>query len=197
MKRAPKNRSILDEAKLVAGEIANRQYLDTNSPIDGVYGMFKEFSQSDSYTADDNAFLLESAQTGMNHLGNYQFTSLQGFIDLLEFAPADADAAKWHRVISQWANRYIKPAASANPLKAVPITVYKSINGSNSGKVYWFGSHLHGGNEVPGQAARSLLQIGNYLKDKTLHNLAIQGAQWYAGVNPGIAIGSGGFKWRA
>jgi hypothetical protein len=175
----------LTTAKSVASELATRQYGTPDTPLDGVYGMFREFASINTPAA--NAFLMESAQAGMTHIGNYQFTSLQGFIDLLALAPSDADTAKWHRVIELWSNSYQGAAAARNPFGIAPNTVYQSTQGSSgSAAVYWFGNHLHGGNEIPGQAARSLLQVGNYLNDIGYYSLAVANAQFYAGLNPGI-----------
>jgi hypothetical protein len=178
----------LDAAKRVAAELMQRQYGAVDTPIDGVVGMFHEFS-SDSGPAR-NAFLLESAQAGMSLLGHYDFTSLSGFIDLLTLAPDDADAARWHRAVALWSTGYERAAAGRNPLGIAPATVYASTAGDHgAAAVYWFGNHLHGGNEIPGQAAHSLLEVGNYLNDASFYPIAVNDVQFYAGVNAGIGAG--------
>jgi hypothetical protein len=175
----------LATAKRVASELVRRQYLAIDSPLDGVSGMFHEFSGSSG--APRNAFLLESAQAGMTHIGNYEFTSLRGFIDLLTLLPKDAEAALWHRAVELWANAYQAAAADRNPLGIAPVTVYSSTRGEEGpAAVYWFGNHLHGGNEIPGQAAHSLLEVGNYLNDSRFYSLAVNDVQYYAGLNAGI-----------
>ncbi|WP_428508936.1 cellulase N-terminal Ig-like domain-containing protein [Roseateles sp.] len=184
----------LTEAKAVAREIASRQYLNHTQKLAGVHGMFKEFSQSDANTADDNSFLMESAQTGWMHLGHYIYTNLDGFVDLLKLAPNDPDSAKWHRVLQTWAEGYQKPAANANPFKIAPNTVYRDPTGtgnSANASIYWFGNHLHGGSEVWGQAARTLLKVGNYLNDESYQVLANANVQMFAGLNSGFAVAGG------
>lgn len=174
----------LTAAKAVAAELAGRQYISVATPVAGVSGMFHEFSPDSGAPA--GAFLMESAQAGMTHQGNYQFTSLQGFIDLLTLAPTDPDAAEWYRVVQLWAEKFQQAAANSNPLGIAPNTVYASTQGSNGpAAISWFGNHLHGGNEIPGQAAHSLLEVGNYLNDVSYYPLAVNNVQFYAGVNPG------------
>jgi hypothetical protein len=186
--RAPEKAKYLDTAKRIAAELMHRQYGAVDAPIDGVVGMFHEFS-SDSGPARD-AFLLESAQAGMSLLGHYDFTSLSGFIDLLTLAPDDADAARWHRAVALWSTGYERAAAERNPLGIAPATVYASTVGEHgAAAVYWFGNHLHGGNEIPGQAAHSLLEAGNYLNDVSFYPMAVNDVQFYAGVNAGIGTG--------
>jgi hypothetical protein len=172
-------------ARAIAAELMRRQYGSIESPLDGVVGMFHEFSAASGPARD--SFLLESAQAGMTHIGNYDFTSLRGFIDLLSILPADSAAAEWHRTVQLWAKGYQEAAATHNPLGLPPATVYRSPQG-NAGPpaVYWFGNHLHGGNEIPGQAAHSLLEVGNYLNDVGFYRLAVNDVQFYAGVNAGI-----------
>jgi hypothetical protein len=172
-------------AKRVAAELERRQYGEIESPLDGVVGMFHEFS--DASGPARNAFLLESAQAGVSLIGNYDFTSLSGFIDLLTLLPEDEESARWHRTIQLWANGYQAAAAARNPLGIAPVTVYASTQGTEGPPaVYWFGNHLHGGNEIPGQAAHSLLEVGNYLNDAGFYALAVNDVQFYAGVNAGI-----------
>lgn len=182
----------LDEAKAVADELMSRQYLDHANKFDGVYGMFKEFSQTDGNTSGHAAFLSESAQSGWVHIGNYIFSNLDGFVDLLKLAPTDAKAASWDRAVRAWAEAYERPAAAANPFKIAPNTVYPDPNGDGSigdAAIYWFGNRLHGGNDVYGQAARSLLRVGNYLNDEGYQALANANVQMYTGLNPGAATG--------
>ena len=175
----------LTTARRVAAELMSRQYGSTQAPLDGVVGMFHEFAGSSGAARD--AFLLESAQAGMSLLGHYDFTSLSGFIDLLRLAPDDPDAALWHRAVRLWSVGYEQAAAARNPLGIAPATVYTSTVGAQgSPAVYWFGNHLHGGNEIPGQAAHSLLEVGNYLNDVSFYPIAVNNVQFYAGVNAGI-----------
>lgn len=181
-----KNR-YLTTAKRVAAELMRRQYVAVDQPLDGVYGMFHEFGVDSG--AARNAFLLESAQAGLSLLGHYEFTSLSGFIDLLTLLPDDPDAARWDRAVRSWAIGYELAAASRNPLGIAPATVYPSPNGTTGpAAVYWFGNHLHGGAEIPGQAAHSLMEIGNYLNDASFYAPAVNDVQFYAGVNAGIGL---------
>ena len=182
----------LDEAKALADELMSRQYLDHMNKFDGVYGMFKEFSQTDGNTAGHAAFVTESAQSGWVHIGNYIYSSLDGFVDLLALLPTDAKSARWDRALRTWAEAYERSAANANPFKIAPNTVYVDPNGDGStadAAVYWFGNRLHGGNDVYGQAARSLLRVGNYLNDEGYQSLANANVQMYTGLNPGATAG--------
>ena len=185
----------LDEAVAVADELMSRQYLDHGNKFDGVYGMFREFSQTDANSGGHAAFLSESAQAGWVHLGNYIYTNLDGFLDLLKLAPTDAKAASWDRAARAWAEAYERPAAAANPFKIAPNTVYPDPNGDGStsdASIYWFGNRLHGGSDVFGQAARSLLRMGNYLNDESYQVLANANVQMYTGLNPGAVLASTG-----
>ena len=176
----------LDKAVEFADSIQDRQFVDWQNTIEGVYGNFYEFE------GDNDAFSIESGQAGSYHMGNIDALNVNGFIELLKLQPEHPNAAKWYNVVKTYADSYVKNAALLNPLGIQPVSLYED---PTYGGVKFFANLLHGAMGHYGLSAVNMLELGNFLNDKSFMDLATANMQMYTGLNPGIPNGTD--KWTA
>ena len=177
MAKADSDPKYLEQAKELARDISAQQYTDYNNPIDGAYGCFYEFENN------REAMMLEWIQSNNLMLGNQTPTDLQPFMDLLELAPEDADAAMWYNTLQIYTEGYVKPTAQLTPLGIYPIAAY---NNAQENGVRFFQTISHGASSHFGFMGRNLQKLALFFGDPELQELAENNAQFQAGLNPGF-----------
>ena len=174
--------SYLTAAVNLANSISDRQFIDWEHSIEGVYGTFYEFE------GDNNAFSIEYGNGGGQHLGVINAITIKGIVKLLQAAPTDSNAAKWDNMIKTYIDGYVKKSATLSPLGIQPISVTSNTNGA-SASVNFFKTLLHGGTGHYGETAMNLLDLASIYNDQELYNLATNNMQYYTGLNPGFVAG--------
>lgn len=188
MYKSTGNDSYMEKAEELAGQIADRQYTDYQSAVDGCYGMFREFDNCET------AFMIDWLQSFGQNLGCIQPTDLEPFIDLIAYAPDSQNAARWHNVIHTFTEGYIKNSSKLTALGIYPVGAYSDESG---GSVQFFQSISHGANNLYGLMGRNMTILGNYLNDAQLQTLAQRNAQFIVGLNPGVPNAYKATKWTA
>lgn len=188
MYKSTDNESYMKKAEELAGQIADRQYTDYQSAVDGCYGMFKEFDNCET------AFMIDWLQSFGQNLGCIQPTDLEPFIDMIEYAPYGENAARWHNVIHTFAEGYVKNSSKLTALGIYPVGAYSNETG---GSVQFFQSISHGANNLYGLMGRNMTILGNYLNDAQLQTLAQRNAQFIIGLNPGVPDAYKATRWTA
>jgi len=178
----------LETAIEYARAASERQFVDHTRPIDGLYGNFYAFEQ------DDETFCLEWNQNHRFHMGNIEPTNVQGFIELLKLQPDHEEAASWHNVVRTYAYGYAAVSEELSPLGIYPLTLYAD---PEYGGAKFFQSTNHGATALYGQIAKNLLDIGEYLNDRTFARLASRNLQFVAGLNPGFPDAYEEKSWQA
>lgn len=176
----------MEQAAVLAGQIADRQYTDYQNAIDGCYGMFREFDNSET------AFMIDWLQSFGQNLGCIQPTDLEPFMDLIAYDPEGENAARWHNVIHTFAEGYVKNSAKLTALGIYPVGAYAQ---KDYGGVKFFQSISHGANNLYGLMGRNMTILGNYLNDASLQELAQRNTQFVVGLNPGIPNAYEATKW--
>jgi len=178
----------LETAIAYARAASERQFIDHTRPIDGLYGNFYAFEQ------DDSAFCLEWNQNHRFHMGNIEPTNVQGFIELLRLLPDHEEAAHWHNVVQTYAYGYAAASEALSPFGIYPLTLYAD---PEYGGAKFFQSTNHGATALYGQIAKNLLDLGDYLNDRTFARLASRNLQFVAGLNPGFPDAYEEKSWQA
>lgn len=176
----------MEKAEDLAGQIADRQYTDYQSTVDGCYGMFKEFDN------DETAFMIDWLQSYGQNLGCIQPTDLEPFIDLIKYAPDADNVARWHNVIYTFAEGYVKNSSELTALGIYPVGAYAD---ENYGGIMFFQSISHGANNLYGLMGRNMTLLGDYLNDAELEELAQRNTQFIIGLNPGVPDAYNATKW--
>ncbi len=184
----PSDTRYLEQAKSLAKEISAQQYTDYKNPIDGAFGCFYEFENS------DEAMMLEWIQAFNLMLGNQTPTDLSPYMDLLELAPNDPDAAMWMNTLKIYADGYVKPTADLTPLGIYPIAAY---NNAEQRGVKFFQTLSHGASSHFGFMGRNIQKLARFFDDAALQNLAQNNVQFQAGLNPGFPTGPEGTAWKS
>ena len=188
MAQADEDPKYLEQAKKYAKEVSNAQYTELEAPIDGAYGCFYEFENS------DEAMMLEWIQSTNLLLGNQTPTDLSAFADLLELCPEDPDAAMWYNTIVTWAEGYVKNTAELTPLGIYPIAAYH--NQEQAG-IKFFQTISHGASSHYGLSAHNIEIIARFLGDGMLSDLAQNNAQFQTGLNPGFPTDTTHENWKS
>lgn len=180
--------SYIEQAEVLAEQIADRQFTDYQSAIDGCYGMFKEFDNIET------AVMIDWLQSFGQNLGCIQPTDLEPFMVLIEHDPAGENTARWYNVIHTFTEGYVKNSAKLTALGIYPIGAYAD---KEHGGVKFFQSMSHGANNLYGAMGRNMTILGNYLNDASLQHLAQRNAQFIIGLNPGIPNAYEVTKWTS
>lgn len=188
MAQADEDPKYLNEAKKWAKEVSDAQYTDYQNTVDGAYGCFYEFENN------TEAMMLEWIQSNNLLLGNQTPTDLTSYIDLLELAPGDPDAAMWYNTIVTYAEGYVKRTAELTPLGIYPIAAYN--NEKNAG-IKFFQTISHGASSHYGLSARNIQKLAQFLQDDSLSQLAQNNMQFQAGLNPGFPTDTDHRKWES
>lgn len=188
MAKADSDPKYLEQAKVLAREVSAQQYTDYQNPIDGAYGCFYEFENN------REAMMLEWIQSTNLLLGNQTPTDLQPFMDLLELAPGDPDAAMWYNTLQIYVDGYVKPTAQLTPLGIYPVAAYN--NDSQRG-IRFFQALSHGASSHFGFMGRNLQKLAGFFGDAELQKLAENNVQFQAGLNPGFPTGADQTAWKS
>ncbi len=167
----------LDSAVAYAKSAAERQFVDWENPIEGVFGNFYAFED------DNESFLLEWNQNHRFHMGNIEPTNLKGFMELYELLPKHPDRALWYNTIHTYVEEYAKGTARLSPLGIYPLTAYTN---PAYGGIKFFQVTNHGFTGMYGQIAKNFMELADFLNDKELQVLANNNLEFVAGLNPGI-----------
>ncbi|MCK5616423.1 glycoside hydrolase family 9 protein, partial [Candidatus Pacearchaeota archaeon] len=171
------DKQYLDKAVELANQIAERQFVDWQHPIEGVYGNFYEWE------GDNDAFMTEYCHSHGWFMGNIEPTNLKGFIDLIRLLPEHQNVAKWQNVIHIYAENFAKKTSQVNPLGIYPVAVYKD---RDFGGLKFFENILHGATALYGQIAHNFMEVGDFLNDCDFQDLAENNLQFVVGLNPGF-----------
>lgn len=188
MAQADGDSKYLEQAKKWAKEVSDSQYTDYQNTIDGAYGCFYEFENT------TEAMMVEWIQSTNLLLGNQTPTDLSSFIDLLELAPEDPDAAMWYNTIVTYAEGYVKNTAKLTPLGIYPIAAY---NNEEQCGVKFFQTISHGASSHYGLSARNIQRLAQFLQDSQLSELAQNNIQYQAGLNPGFPTDTNHQQWKS
>lgn len=188
MAQADDDPKYLEQAKKYAKEVSDAQYTDFQDTIDGAYGCFYEFENS------EEAMMLEWIQSTNLLLGNQTPTDLSSFVDLLELSPEDPDAAMWYNTIVTWAEGYVKRTAELTPLGIYPVAAY---NNEEQEGIRFFQTLSHGASSHYGLSAHNIEVIARFLGDSTLSGLAQNNAQFQTGLNPGFPTDTKHENWKS
>jgi len=181
--------SYLDKAAEFADRIAERQFADWENPLDNCYGTFYEWE------GDDEALLVEHHQHSAFHLGATVPANLQGLIELLKHRPDDPKAAKWYNVVKTYVDNWVKKTADINPFKIYPVAGYKD---PVHGGVMFFKVYAHGSmGGHHGTMGKNLMQLGDFLNDSSLQELANDNVNFVVGLNPGHPTAYIETEWNA
>ncbi len=167
----------LDKAIEFADAIMERQFTDWEHPIEGCFGTFYDFP------GDNNSFFHEFMQGGFWWEGNVESMNLDGFMRLLELAPAHPKAAAWLNTIRTYAENYARKATTVNPLGLYPVACYRD---KEHGGLKNFQNTLMGSSCVHGFSAKNFMVLGEFLRDARYQTNAIAGVNFIAGLNPGV-----------
>jgi hypothetical protein len=178
----------LSKARELGGQIADRQYTDYTDAIDGAYGMFREFDNT------EQAFMLDWLQGFSMNLGCIQPTDLTPFIDLISLDPGCGDNARWHNVIQTFMEGYVKTTTGLTPIGMYPVGAYAD---RNSGGVKFFQALSHGANNLYGLSARNMLKAAEYTNDSSIQKIAGRNIQFFLGLNPGMPNGYNETAWTS
>ena len=188
MAKADSDPRYLEEAKKWAKEVSDAQFTDYQNSIDGAYGCFYEFENN------TEAMMLEWIQAPNLLLGNQTPTDLSSFVDLLELAPTDPDAAMWYNTIVTYAEDYLKTTAELTPLGIYPIAAF---NNEEQRGVRFFQMIAHGASSHYGLSARNIQLLAGFLGDTSLSELAQNNIQFQAGLNPGFPTNTEHEQWKS
>jgi len=181
----------LETAIEMSDAISDRQFMDYTNSLDGAFGNFYEFDNT------DQAFVKEWTQAYGIFMGYTESTNLKGIMDLIKYCPNDPRVARWYNMVITYAENYLVKAADMNPLGIQPIAAYNYLNDPDYRGVRFFQSIAHGATSFYGMIAKNILEIGDFLQDVSYQNLAESNVQMVAGLNPGIPNAYNETKWEA
>ena len=188
MYKSTQNTTYMEQATILADQIADRQYTDYQSTVDGCYGMFREFDNNES------AFMIDWLQGFGQNLGCILPTDLEPFMDLIRYNPQSPDAARWYNVIHTFAEGYVKNSAELTALGIYPVGAYSD---ETNGGIKFFQPLTHGANNLYGHMGRNMTILGDFLQDAKLQELAQRNTQFIVGLNPGIPNAYEATSWKA
>lgn len=187
MAKADGDAKYIEQAKKMARLVSGRQFTDYTNPIDGAYGCFYEFDNT------DEGIMLEWIQSPNMLLGNQTPTDMQPYIDLLCLLPGDDDAAMWYNTLKIYADGYVKRASKLSPLGIYPVAAYKN---EKHGGIKFFQTLSHGATSHFGLSGRNIMALALFFSDPELQRLAENNVQFVAGLNPGFPTSAENLNWK-
>lgn len=177
--------SYLDKADEFTDIVSKRQYVDYNSPIDGTYGYFYEFSDN------SKAFVTEMNQWSKWCMGNYDPLRMTGVIELLKNRPNTQNSAKYYNMLKLYGENYLLKQPKLSPFGYAPLTMYKDLG------ISFYRVLNHGANSIYGLTAVNMLEMGNFLNDSRYQDIAGRNVNYITGSNPGYPNKREATKWGA
>jgi hypothetical protein len=159
-----------------AGQVYDNQFLDYTKAVEGMYGNFYAWTNSDLFQ--------KSWEHGGWHYNNGAVLPdhVLGLIELVELFPNDPNWLRWRYVLRVYKDRFLKPSFDLSPFGIYPLGMWDR-------EVRFFGPTWHGTNGMYGSVAKTSMLLARMFDDPELQEIADANMQWVGGLNSGTMLG--------